>query len=251
MLMGFEWGFWLLAAVAVLLTGISKSGFAGGVGVVAVPLMALYIDPRQAAAIMLPLLLVMDYFSMRIWWGQQNRFQFKRLIGPAAIGILIGYLIYDWLDAGVIRLLLGLLSIAFAAWGFASGVKLGVARTGNAWLARICGCVTGFTSFMAHAGGPPLNLYLLPLRLPRPEYLATVVMTIACINVIKLVPYALLGQLNLDNIAISLLLMPLAWIGVRYGVRLQAVISDVWFYRLIYSALGLIGLKLLFDSFMG
>jgi uncharacterized membrane protein YfcA len=249
MWMGFEPGFWLLAAIAVLITGISKSGFAGGVGVVAVPLMSLYIDPRQAAAIMLPLLLLMDFFSVRVWWGKQNLQEFWRLIGPAAIGIAIGYALFGWLNAEIIKMMLGILSLAFAVWGLSKNLQLGEQQQGRLLVARLCGLTTGFTSFVAHAGGPPLNLYLLPLRLPRQEYLATVVVTIACVNVIKLIPYGLLGQLSTGNLLTAVMLMPIAWVGVRYGVKLQAVIDDKTFYRVIYLALGLIGIKLLWDAF--
>ncbi len=247
-MLGFDLGFWILAILAVWVTGVSKSGFAGGVGVIAVPLLALYIDPRQAAAIMLPLLVLMDAVSMKAWWGKLNLTQYRRLIGPACIGIAIGYFTFDLLNADLIKIVLGVLSIVFCLWGFASNLQLGETKTGNLWIARLCGTITGFTSFLAHAGGPPLNLYLLPLRLPRPEYLATVIFTIATVNLVKLVPYAMLGQLNGDNLLISLILMPVAWLGAKYGIRLQAVISDQWFYRIIYSALGLIGAKLLLDT---
>ncbi|MDP2610554.1 MULTISPECIES: sulfite exporter TauE/SafE family protein [unclassified Oceanobacter] len=248
MWMGFEPGFWLLAVIAVLITGISKSGFAGGVGVVAVPLMTIYIDPRQAAAIMLPLLLLMDFFSVRFWWGKQNLQELRRLLVPAALGLIVGYLLFDWLNADMIKMMLGILSLAFALWGLGKKQALGEPRQGHPWVARVCGLMTGFTSFVAHAGGPPLNLYLLPLRLPRPEYLATMVVTIACLNVVKLIPYGLLGQLSSANLMTALILMPFAWMGARYGVKLQALIDDKTFYRIIYLALGLIGLRLLWDA---
>jgi uncharacterized protein len=244
----FEPGFWLVAMFAVFITGVSKSGFAGGVGVVAVPLMALFIDPRQAAAIMLPLLICMDFFSVRIWFGKQDNHQLKLLFPAAIVGIFIGYLLFDQLDAEVIKIMVGLLAIIFALWGLSRVTGSGEARAGNPWWGRTCAAITGFTSFVAHAGGPPLSLYMLPLRLPRERYLATVVMLIAGVNLVKLIPYALLGQLQLDNLLAGLVLMPLAFVGVKIGVRLQAMINDQLFYRIIYTALALIGIKLLCDA---
>ena len=246
----FESGFWLVAVIAVLITGIGKSGFAGGVGVLAVPLMSLYIDPRQAAAIMLPLLICMDFFSVRVWYGKQDNRQLRLLLPAAAVGILIGYLLYDWLDANVIKTLVGLVAVVFALWGLSRVATVGDVRPGNPWWGRFCGAMTGFTSFMAHAGGPPLSLYMLPLRLPREQYLATVVLMMTGVNLIKLVPYAALGQLGFGNLLTGLVLMPLAWLGVRLGVQLQSRINDIWFYRLIYSALLLIGVKLLSGTFL-
>ncbi|MCY0967013.1 sulfite exporter TauE/SafE family protein [Parathalassolituus penaei] len=247
--LGFGPGFWLVAALAVFITGVSKSGFAGGVGVVAVPLMSLFVDPRQAAAIMLPLLICMDFFSVRIWYGKQDKRQLKLLFPATVIGVLIGYLLFDWLDANVIRVMVGLLAILFALWGLSQIKVAGETRAGHKGWGRFCGVLTGFTSFVAHAGGPPLSLYMLPLRLPRETYLATVVILMTGVNLVKLVPYAALGQLKTDNLAAALVLMPLAFVGVKLGVKLQARINDKLFYRLIYTALILIGIKLLYDAF--
>lgn len=245
----FEAGFWLVAALAVLITGIGKSGFAGGIGVMAVPLMSLFIDPRQAAAIMLPLLLCMDYFSVRVWYGKQDNRQLKLLLPAAVAGIFIGYLLFDWLDADVIKTMVGVLAVLFALWGLSRIKTMGDTHSGNPWWGRICGTMTGFTSFVAHAGGPPLSLYMLPLRLPREQYLATVVIMMTGVNLVKLIPYALLGQLGVENLLAGVVLMPLAWVGVKLGVLLQARINDLWFYRLIYSALLIIGIKLLAGTF--
>lgn len=164
-MMGLETEFWIMASVSILIAGISKSGFAGGIGVITVPLLALQVGPIQATAIMFPLLILMDVLSVRAWRGKQNNGLLRLLLPGAVIGIFIGYLLFDYLNEQILSVLLGLLSIGVGVWGVLKRQRLKVEA--KSWLGRVCGMVAGFTSFLAHAGGPPLNFYLLPLKLPR------------------------------------------------------------------------------------
>lgn len=242
-------GFWVMAVFAVVITGIGKSGFAGGVGIVAVPMLAVYVSPVQAAAIMLPLLIMMDLFSVRAWWGKQRNDLLKRLLPGAMLGIFIGYLLFGFLDDTAIKLGLGVMSIAFAFWSLLTPKgNVETRKTVPAIWAQIAGTVGGFTSFIAHAGGPPLNIYLLSLNISRSEFLATTVMAISAINLVKLIPYGLLGQFNLVNLKLALMLAPLTWIGVKLGLWIQSRISDQVFYRTMYGLLGVLGSKLIYDS---
>ncbi len=240
--------FWLVAVLAVLITGISKSGFAGGIGVIAVPLLALHIDPLRAAAIMLPLLIFMDFLSIRYWWGKQRNEILLLLIPAATLGIGLGYLLYDVLNPQLIKLLLGVMSVVFALWGLLKGLSFAVADM--PWVGRLAGFVAGLTSFVAHAGGPPVNFYLLPMKLSKEDFLATAVYFFAAINFIKLLPYAVLGQINTDNLLIALLLAPVAWIGVKLGLVIQKKISSELFVNLMFVLLLIIGLKLTYDGFV-
>ncbi|MGB1091290.1 MAG: sulfite exporter TauE/SafE family protein, partial [Oceanobacter sp.] len=210
--------------------------------------LALFVSPMQAAAIMLPLLIVMDMFSVKAWWGQQRNDLLKMLLPAAVVGIAIGWALFGWLDENMVKVALGLMSILFAAWSLLKKGAAGESQPASSFWAKIAGAMTGFTSFLAHAGGPPLNMFLLPLKLPRAQFLATVVMCISLVNLIKLIPYAALGQLNTDNLLIGLVLMPLAWVGVRTGLWIQTRINDKLFYRIMFSLLGLVGLKLIWDG---
>ncbi|WP_172589888.1 sulfite exporter TauE/SafE family protein [Shewanella xiamenensis] len=238
--------FWLVAIPAVLITGISKSGFAGGVGGLTVPLLALAISPATAAAIMLPLLIYMDFLSVRSWWGQHNPRQLWILLPAAIVGIGIAYWLFDRLNEDYLRAILGCVSLGFGLYGLILGDK--TQATPSPLVGRLCGLTAGFTSFVAHAGGPPLNAYLLPLRLAKPEFLATAVVFFAVVNLVKLVPYSLLGQINQGNILISLLLAPLAWLGVKLGLSIQDKISDRLFKRIILILMVLVGIRLLWTA---
>jgi uncharacterized membrane protein YfcA len=111
--------------------------------------------------------------------------------------------------------------------------------------------ISGFTSFIAHAGGPPVTAYVVPLRLSPVAYTATMAYFFFVVNLSKWVPYAWLGLLDLRNMATSLVLLPIAPLGVWAGIRIARRIDPVWFYRFVYLGMLLTGLKLTWDGFVG
>ena len=155
----------LVIAVAVVLTGISKSGFAGAIGGITVPLMSLVISPALAAALLLPILIIADVLSLRQWWGQHSRVYLMLLLPAALLGIVVGYASFGWLDEAGLRLLLGVITLLFALNILLKLVNQ--SRLTSPWAGRVLGALSGFTSFVAHAGGPPLNMYLLPQSMPK------------------------------------------------------------------------------------
>ena len=243
--MAFDWVFVALMIVAVLLTGISKSGFAGGVGVVAVPLISLKASPTFAVAVMLPLLIVMDVFSLKAWWRQRVDRLLWLMFPPAILGVAVGYFTYGWFDEGLLTLLLGIFSVLFGLWGLLKPLRGRLLAT---WVGRLCGGIAGFTSFIAHAGGPPLNFYLLQCQLTKQQFLGTAVVFLAITNLVKLVPYTLLGLVTFDNLTIALLLMPVAWLGIRLGLIIQRRMDGELFFRVILCLLILLGIRLIIDG---
>nr|WP_275658900.1 sulfite exporter TauE/SafE family protein [Shewanella sp. Isolate11] len=233
----------MVAIPAVLITGISKSGFAGGAGGLTVPLLALAVSPTTAAALMLPLLIYMDILSVRSWWGQQNNRHLLILLPAAVLGIAVGYLLFDRLNETYLKAILGAIALLFGLYGLLLSGRF--SKTPSPLFGRLCGALAGFTSFVAHAGGPPLNTYLLPLRLIKSEYLATAVMFFAVVNAVKLIPYSLLGQVNLNNLLVSLMLAPIAYIGVRLGLAIQDKLSESLFKQIIFGLMIVVGIRLL------
>jgi uncharacterized membrane protein YfcA len=242
--------FYLIAIPVVLLAGISKTGIPGLFGGMAVPLLALVISPLQAAAIMLPILCCIDLFGLRAFRGIYDRRNMPILLTGLAIGVIAGSLIFGLLRQDVLRLLIGAIAIAFALnnlFGWAKNrppTKASWPR-GVAWSA-----VSGFTSFLAHAGSAPLMAYLLPLRLDKRIYVGTTVWFFFASNYAKIIPYALLGQLDTTNFATSLVLLPLVPLGVKLGVLIQGKLEERAFYQLSYWALLAIGIKLVYDGAM-
>lgn len=235
-----------LLIIAVLITGISKSGFAGGVGVVAVPLISLKASPAVAVATLLPLLIVMDAFSLKAWWRRRDDRLLRLLLFPAVLGVLFGYLTYGAFSDALLKLVLGMFSMLFGLWGLLKPFRGGYILPDR--VAPVCGGLAGFTSFIAHAGGPPLNFFLMHRRLDKEAFLATAVVFLAAINLVKLIPYYWLGLLSSENMLLALFMIPVAWLGVRLGLMIQQRLSGELFFRIILGLLVILGIKLVLDG---
>jgi hypothetical protein len=240
--------FYAVAIPAVLLAAISKGGFGGGLAMLGVPLLSLVIPAPQAAAIMLPILCVMDVMGVWAYRKTWHRRNFWIMAAGALIGIAIGTITFRWFSDGSIRLLVGFIAVVFSLdYWFR---KKPAAATASPDVGRgvFWGALSGFTSFLAHAGGPPANTYLLPQRMDKTLFVGTMVMLFTAINYAKLLPYWWLGLLPVGNLTMSLILAPLAPVGVILGIWLHRRISPTWFYRLCYLFLFVTGLKLFYDG---
>lgn len=242
--------FYALAVPAFLLTGISKGGFASGAGNTGVPLMALVIPAPQAAGIALPVLCAMDISALRAWWGKWDAVQLRATLPGAMLGIVAGTLVFGAMSDAAVKLLIGIITLAFIArnlW-MERGARIVPPALTNRLKGSFWAALSGFTSFIAHAGGPPLAVYLYPLKLDRARLTATTVVFFASVNYVKLVPYFFLGALSAQNLLTSLVLLPLAPIGIRLGVWLAGRISDKVFYRIVYVLLTATGLQLVYEG---
>ena len=240
--------FYAAAIPAVLLTGISKGGFGSALGGIGVPLLALAVSPVQAAAILLPVLCLMDLVGLRVYFGKWDKATLKIMLPGALLGIIAGTLTFGKLSDDVIRVLIGGIAVAFTVNNW-----LGLAAQqhpagpsvvkGTFWAG-----VSGLTSFLAHAGGPPAMVYMLPQRMDKVRYVATITIFFTFVNAVKLVPYAWLGQLSSDNLGTSLMLAPLVPLGVKLGMWLQDRVNLLWFYRISQTCLFLTGLQLIYQG---
>mgnify|MGYP002142345665 FL=1 len=240
---------WVVTAFAVLITGISKSGLGGALGGLAVPFLSMWISPRDAAAVMLPILIAMDIFGIRAWRGQADWKSLKELVPGAIVGILIGTFAFGLLSDQLVKGAIGLIAVLFSLdrlirqRGQAKSDKRPAKQFG--WL---CGAGAGFTSTLAHAGGPPVMIYLLSWKQQRETFVATTVFFFTIINLAKLPFYIGLDLFNKDTLWMSLMFMPLVPIGVWMGMRILKLIPERPFFYFATAALGLSGVKLLWDS---
>lgn len=239
--------FYAVAVPAVLLVGLSKSGFATGFGSLATPLMALMLPAPQAVAIMLPLLMVMDATGLQQLWRERDRHLVRRLLPWGLLGIAAGSLLFGLLSSKAVAGLLGVLTLGFLAQRLFLAPRTG-APPPAPWVGPVSATASGFTSFVAHAGGPPLIAYLLPMKMEPRVLSATMAVFFAVINAAKVLPYMMLGLMDARNLATSFLLLPLAPLGVWAGVWLVRRVSSAWFYRLAYLGMFLTGCKLLWDG---
>ena len=238
--------FYLTASIGVILFGISKGGFAGPIAILAIPIMALNMSPISAAAILLPVLLVMDVVAMYIYWKKWDLKNIKIIIPPAIFGILIGSLTFKYSSDDSIRIIIGTIAILFIVLTIIQKNNILIKPTkkkGTFW-----SLIAGYTSFLIHSGGTPVNFYLLPQKLNKTVYVSTMTLVFLIINTLKLFPYYYLDQLVVSNLKVSLILSPLAPMSIYLGYYLHKKVSEEVFYFLIYFFLAISGIKLIYDG---
>lgn len=240
--------FYAVAIPAVLLLGLSKSGFGAGFGSLAVPMMALAVTVPQAAAILMPVLLVMDLMGMAAFRHNVDRALLRFLLPYGLLGVVLGALMFRWLDARIVAGIVGVFTLLFLAQRLLFPPRADGAPPSRG-LGAVLTITSGFTSFIAHAGGPPISAYVVPMRLPPLLFTGTMAFFFFFINAAKWIPYAWLGLLDARNLLTSLVLLPLAPIGVWVGVRIAHRIQPTLFYRLVYAGMFLTAVKLLWDAF--
>ncbi len=243
--------FYAVAVPAILVVGLSKSGFLSGLAVLGVPLLSLVIAPVQAAGILLPILIAMDVVGV---WAYRKTFDKRSLailLPAAVIGIVAGYLTAARVSEADIRLLVGVIALGFTLhyWLEQSrGGTSGPPRQISGAFGVLAGTVAGFTSFVSHAGSPPVQMFLLPQRLRAVTYAGTMAMFFASINLIKVPPYFLLGQFSWENLATAALLLPLAPLSMAAGIKLMRHVRQEPFYKLAYGCLLIVSVKLIYDG---
>jgi uncharacterized membrane protein YfcA len=241
--------FWVAAVIAVILIGISKAGFGAGIGVVATPLIALTISAADAAALLLPLLIVADFFAFYQYHSRFDKSNLLVLVPGALIGIALGWFFFGYFSHNerILKIGIGLLALSFVSFQLLRTVLLGLLekRTPKPVEGVFWGAMAGFVSTLAHVGGPPVLVHLLPQKLPRDRFVGTTIIFFMIMNLVKLIPYGQLGLLRIGNLFTIILLAPLAYVGVKIGVWLNTHFTDQWFNRVIYAVLFLTGLQLI------
>jgi uncharacterized membrane protein YfcA len=243
--------YWALVIAGVAISALSKGGFGGGLGMASVPLMSWVMPPAHAAAIMLPLLVLMDAIGVWAYRRNWDRKAVVALLPGALAGIVVGTLAFGWLSEDMVRILLGGTSVLFSLdWFFRPAARLGRAERPGPVPGLLLGGAAGFTSTLAHAGGPPANLYLVPLRLDKTVFVGTMTILFAVINIAKLPPYFAIGLFDDTIVATILWMLPVAALAMWAGIWMHHRVSDRWFYPLCVGFVLLTGFKLLWDGLM-
>jgi uncharacterized membrane protein YfcA len=243
--------FYALAVPAVIFVGLSKGGFGGAMALLGVPMMALVISPVRAAAIMLPILIVMDIVSLWAWRGKFDKRTLKIMLPAGILGIAIGWATAAWVTVPLVRLIVGVIAVLFALdyLRLQLRTRKNEAKPHNRLKGTFWATIAGFTSFVSHAGGPPYQFYTLPLGQDPKIYTGTSVIFFAIVNAIKLVPYFALGQFDSTNLSTSLVLMPIAPVATITGAWLIHRMNKAIFYPFMYIMVFFVGLKLIYDGF--
>jgi uncharacterized protein len=241
------WAFWAAALVGVTILGLAKGGFAG-LGVLGVPIMALGMSPVLAAAILLPILLVQDVFSVKAFGAHREDAILKIMVPGACIGIFAGWALARFVSVSVVEAAVGLIAIVFAIQRIRAEHRGVPARLGRAWEGVAMGAAAGFTSQIAHAGGPPFQMHVLPKKLPRDMFIGTSSVFFALINWLKVPAYYALGAFTPENLWLAAALMPAALASTWAGTVLVRRIDGPRFYAIMHALMILVGGKLAWDG---
>lgn len=235
--------FYAIAIPAVLILGLSKSGFLTGFGSMVTPMLALTMPAPQAAAILLPLLAVADVTGVQRLWRECDRDLLRSLLPAALVGIGLGTLAFGLMSPQAVAGVLGVMTLAFLALRRLRPSYAPAPR--SAWRARVLAATSGFTTFVGNAGIPPVMAYVLPLKLPPITVTATMAVYFAALNLTKWVPYAALGLFNWQVVSTALVLIPLAPVGVWLGVWLTRRVDPKLFYLVADVGMLITGLVLI------
>ncbi|NML12565.1 sulfite exporter TauE/SafE family protein [Sphingobium sp. AR-3-1] len=241
--------YYVCAIIAVSLAGLAKGGFAG-IGALAMPVLALAVDPVRGAAILLPILILQDVVSVWVYRHSWDGHILKVMLPGAAVGIGLGYLFAAQVSETAVLGVLGGISVLFGLqrlW-IERGKAVVLPSDSPGWVGFLFGIGSGFTSHIAHAGSPPFQMWVLPKRLPRDMLVGTTALAFAAMNWMKLPAYAALGQFTHANLMATAMLAPVAILSTFAGVALVRRVDPARFYTLIYALMVLLGIKLMADA---
>jgi len=243
---------WVMAVAvpAVIFAGVSKGGFGSGAAFAAAPILALAIDPRMAVGLLLPLLMLIDVVTLKSFWKQWHTPSARALCIGSLPGIALAIWFFRVADADTFRLLIGAIALLFVAYQLARarGLLTIPDRPFEPVTGGVAGAVAGFTSFISHAGGPPVAVFLLAQGMGKTTYQATSVIVFWAIKLLKFIPYAALGIFTRETAVLDLWLAPAAVLGAWIGIKAHHMVPEKPFFAFTYVLLTLTGAKLIWDA---
>jgi uncharacterized protein len=243
--------FWAMACLATFLVGASKGGLPG-VGILSVPVLSQVMPPVMAAGLLLPIYVLSDLYGLWLYRKEFNSRVIVIVTCAATLGILIGWATARFNNDSLVRLIVGVVGL----WYIVDIVmkrnrpqpepKTADVPRGIFW-----GTIAGFTSFVAHAGGTAYQMYVLPQRMEKMIYAGTATITFTFINLLKLPPYWMLGQISPGSLWYCLALAPISLVGAWSGYQITRKVTGQLFFRLVELALFLVSLKMMYDGVSG
>jgi uncharacterized membrane protein YfcA len=241
----------LVTFASVFLICFMKGAFGGGFSIVGIPLLSVVMDPITAGGLLAPLFIAMDLFALRYWkpstWSKPD---LMLLLPGLLIGIGCGYVLFRFLDHRAIAIVMAAITLIFVGLWLVAGAEV-TTRPRSTPKAITAGFASGIITMVAHSGGPPLAMYLLPLGLSKEIYAGTTSLFFTVGNATKAVPWLLLVKPTTavwSFMAVSLAAIPM---GVWLGWRLHGSLDQRQVYRACYGLLVVTALKLLWDGVSG
>ena len=239
--------FFFTVIPAIIFFGIAKSGLGGSMALISIPLMTISMPLTTALGIILPILIFSDFIATYKYRKEFDLETLKLIVPFAAVGIFIGSLSFSYFSEELLKFIIGLMGFLFAGHYFFFKKNKEAKSEKNFLKGGICSTIAGFTSFSVHAGGTPTSIYLLPLRMKKEIYVGTRIIFFTFVNLIKLPLYINLSMMNFETFKQSLILFPVALIGILIGYQLLKIIEEKLFYNILYALIFVTSSKLIFD----
>lgn len=243
-------GFWVAAVTAAVFVGMGKGGLPM-VGMLGVPVLSLAISPVTAAGLLLPIYVLSDMFGLWVYRREWNARVVAIMAAGMTIGVGIGWATASVVSEALVTGLVGAIGLVFALSLILRKAEVAAPRPARVGPGLFWGAVTGFTSFVSHSGAPPYQVWVQPLGLTKAVFAGTSTIAFAYVNLIKLVPYWALGQLNTASLKAAVWLAVPAAGAVFLGARLVRVIPERLFFRLVTWALLAISIRLIWQAAAG
>lgn len=240
-----------VAAFGVFLIAFMKGAFGGGLAIIGIPVLSLVMDPITAGALLAPLFVLMDAFALYYWRPKTwSKIDLMLLVPALALGTGLGFLLMKVVDQRTFAILIASITLLFTGLWFRGGGKV-VQQPRSKVKALIAGTASGVTSMVAHSGGPPVAMYLLPLGLSKAVYAGTSSSFFAAGNLMKALPWMALAKPTAELWTLMAWCLPFIPLGVWSGYRVHERLDQKQLYRLCYGLLTLTALKLLWDGLHG
>jgi hypothetical protein len=235
--------FYALAIPAVVALGLSKGGFAGA-GQMATPMLALVMPPLEAAAILLPIMMAQDAAAVWVYRKDWNGVLLATTLPGALIGIGAAWLLAAHISDAAVRVLIGATTIAFVLYHWLGPRVARDAADPAVGVGMLAGAMSGFTSTLCQAGGPPIQIYALSRKMAKMNFVGTITYFFASVNALKVVPYLALGQFSTKGLGTSLVLLPLAMATNMLGFWVVRITPQEAFYKITMALMFLISIEL-------
>ena len=239
--------FWIVASFAAFLMGVSKGGVPM-LAMLSVPLMSLFMPPAMAAGLLLPLYIVADWYAVYLFHRTFSARLIKILLPGSVVGVIVAYLTVSHVPGDLIKLLVAIIGLAYLANALRLRSRPNLPpRQADVGRGLFWGALSGLTSYISHAGGPPFQAYVLPQRLDKMVYLGTTTIFFAAVNLMKLPAYVMAGQITRETMSQAVWLAPFAVFGAWAGARISQILPERVFFAVVEVALGVVSLKLLYE----
>ncbi|OSQ53199.1 sulfite exporter TauE/SafE family protein [Marivita geojedonensis] len=240
--------YWIVAALAAFLMGLSKGGVPM-IALLSVPLMSLFMDPALAAGLLLPIYIVADIYAVYLFRRAFSARNLKILLPGAIAGILLGYGAVAYVPGDVVKLLVAAIGLSYLISALRSRFSKHEVPAKPADVPRglFWGTLTGLTSYISHAGGPPFQAYVLPQKLDKMVYLGTTTIFFTVVNLLKVPPFILAGQITWDSAIQAVWLAPAALAGAWSGAAISRRLPEKMFFLLVEIALAVVSAKLVYE----